>query len=85
MSIQECIDEYKRLSKIIFKKKQFLGKFSGGLYMSRYSGEVLRNCVRDLLKRRGLGEDDILIWNGNCNSRTMHWYVCSTFPFLRTH
>ena len=75
MSIEECIQEYRELSKVIFKKKRIRGKLSGGLYRARYHGSTLRNCVRGLLDRRGLRQDELLAWQADESDtqKKMHW------------
>ena len=57
MSVEDCIQEYHDLSKEIFGKGHFRGKWSKGLARSRYSGKRLRDCVRDLLERKNFGKD----------------------------
>ena len=71
MTVEECIEQYRSMSKIIFGKKQIRGRVSAGLWQSRYSGQRLRKCVEDLLVRRGHNRDlsmvretgkDVIAW-----------------------
>ncbi|MCJ1360595.1 MAG: hypothetical protein MMC33_010603 [Icmadophila ericetorum] len=50
MSVEDCIQAYKELSKIIFGKSSFRGRLSKGFWRERYSGEQICECVRVLLK-----------------------------------
>ena len=52
MSVEECIQKYHELSKMIFKKKHTRGKISHGLARPKYSGKRLRQCVSDLMKSK---------------------------------
>lgn len=57
MTVDECITRYEKLSKVIFGRKHMRSRITLGLAPARYSGKRLRNCVRTLLRDRGLGED----------------------------
>lgn len=59
LSIDECIDQYKLLSRAIFRKAHPVGKWTGGFVKERYSGELVRKFVVQLTKdtRPAQGED----------------------------
>ena len=76
MSLEECIQEYQTLSKVIFKKKRIRGRLSGGLARARYRGGRLRDCVKELLEKRKLRQDEPLVRNQtSSHSQEMHWSV----------
>ena len=53
MNTQECIQAYKDLSRVVFRKKRPRGRISHGLVQARYSGKRLEECVAKLLRDRG--------------------------------
>lgn len=57
MTVDECITQYEKLSRVIFGRKHIRSRITHGLAPARYSGKRLRNCVRTLLRDRELGED----------------------------
>ena len=61
MSVEECISEYKALSQRIFGKQSRTGFISFGLKKPRYSGDVLRKCVQDLLRKKKLDIDHRMV------------------------
>ena len=74
MSIGDCIVEYRKLSREVFKRKHMRGKFSGGLWKPRYHGSALRNCVRKLLLECKMSEDEKLNWKEeDLHTQRMHW------------
>jgi patatin-like phospholipase/acyl hydrolase len=73
MTLRECIDAYHGLSEAIFRKKHFRGKMTHGLSTSKFSGERLRRCICDLIKRRGFAED--LRMSSNDGSDRVAWSV----------
>ena len=50
LTVDECITQYEKLSKVVFGKKHFRGRLTHGLAPARYSGKGLRNCIRGLLQ-----------------------------------
>lgn len=64
LTVDECIERYERLSKIVFGKKHFRGRFTHGLAPAKYSGKGLRKCIQDSLRIRGLDEN-LLMKHGN--------------------
>lgn len=52
MSIDECMQQYKELSEVIFSKQRPLLKRIFGSDWSKYSGRRLQRAVEDLLKSR---------------------------------
>ena len=86
MSLEECIHEYDKLSKVIFKKKRIRGRLSGGLWRAKYYGGRLRDSVKQLLEKRKLLQDEPLVWNqSNIHSQKMHWLVTYTMFASRTY
>jgi hypothetical protein len=59
MDVGECIDTYTNMFKTIFGKKglpvNMLGRIKG-----RFDSIVLEECIRSILKQRGLSEDEPL-------------------------
>ena len=60
MTVAECIKQYEDLSKEIFGKSHIRATLTMRLGHAKYSGKRLRNCVRDLLKKRNLAEDHMM-------------------------
>jgi patatin-like phospholipase/acyl hydrolase len=52
MTVEECIEKYHQFSEKIFRKKRFHGKLTHGLSKTRYSGELLRQCVSELIESK---------------------------------
>lgn len=59
MSVDECIAEYKKLSPQIFTKLHHRLNIKGKL-QGRFDHEALERGVKELLKSRGFGEDELL-------------------------
>ena len=57
MSVDDCIEEYKALSRSIFSRRNLWGRFTAGLGQSRYSGDHLAVQIEDLILRRGFRAD----------------------------
>ena len=59
LGVDDCIDEYRRLSKQIFGKPNVLGKWTVGFVKPRYSGQLVRKFVIELISsaRKGHGEE----------------------------
>ena len=74
MTVDDCITQYQKLSKVVFGKKHFGGRITHGLAPARYSGKRLRNCVRELLRHRHLDED---LPMANQDDKVA-WYVPTT-------
>ena len=55
MNVKDCIEEYRKFSKEIFKRKQLLAM--GGFARSKYSGSKLESYIRNLVKRRRAKEN----------------------------
>jgi hypothetical protein len=61
MSVHECIDEYKRLARIIFKESRHLrGRISFGVWRERYSETVLSREITALIERRGRKASELM-------------------------
>ena len=71
MTVDECITQYEKLSKVIFGRKHLRGRMTRGLAPTKYSGERLRKCIRDLLRERQLDEN-LSMRHG---SDRVAWYV----------
>jgi hypothetical protein len=71
MSIDECIDEYKTLSRIIFREGRHLrGRISAGIWRERYSEEVLSRQITGLFTKRGRNAREMM-----SNQEYAHAYV----------
>lgn len=57
MTVDQCIEQYEALSKVIFGRKHFRGRLTFGLAPTRYSGKRLHNCVKSLLQDRQMDKD----------------------------
>ncbi|MCJ1265113.1 hypothetical protein MMC22_004988 [Lobaria immixta] len=57
MTVDECVEQYEELSKVIFGKKHFRGRITHGLAPARYSGKRMQNCIKKLLRERQLDEN----------------------------
>ena len=69
LDVEECIHEYRKLSKRIFGKPNSIGKWTVGLVKPRYSGQLVRRLVIELISqsREGHGEE-FLMENNNYDS-----------------
>jgi patatin-like phospholipase/acyl hydrolase len=61
MNIKDCIEEYRNLSKDIFKRKRLLAV--RGVAGSKYSGSKLECCVRGLVGRHRSKENLNMLFN----------------------
>ena len=52
MSVDECIEQYRVLSRQIFSEQRNIAKRVFGSDWSKYSGETLQKAVEDLLQLR---------------------------------
>ena len=52
MTVDECIEQYEKLSREIFGKPHFIGKQTGGFGTTKYSGRRLRELVVDLIESK---------------------------------
>ena len=59
MTVTECMDEYKSLSTKIFTKCRHRFTWRGQI-QGRFDHNTLEEGIRDLLRRRGLTEDELL-------------------------
>ena len=59
MDVDDCIDAYTDMFKVIFGKKG-LPVNAWGKIKGRFDSIVLEECVKSILKRRGLSEGDPL-------------------------
>ena len=57
MTVDECIDQYEKLSKDIFGHKHFRGRLTGGMGPAKYKGKRLDGCIRKTLRERHLDEN----------------------------
>lgn len=71
MTTEECIEQYEKLSKIVFGKKHMRARVTFGLAPARYSGNRLQKCIRDLLQARRLDEDLMMSHSPD----SVAWYV----------
>jgi len=55
MDVDECIDAYTSMFKTIFRKKGLPVKIWGSI-KGRFDSTVLEECIRKILKKRGLSE-----------------------------
>lgn len=59
LSVPECIEEYQKLSTSVFTKRRHRLNRKGQL-QGRFDHEALEEGIKDLLRRRGLSEDELL-------------------------
>jgi patatin-like phospholipase/acyl hydrolase len=59
LTVDECIDEYKKLSDKVFTKLHHRVKVNGNT-QGRFDHEALVVGVQDLLERKGLSKDELL-------------------------
>jgi hypothetical protein len=57
MSVDDCIKEYKTLSKSIFSRRTIWERLSGGISKRRYPGEDLSSQIENLIQQRGFRSD----------------------------
>lgn len=59
LDVDQCIDQYKKLSRKIFGKPNAIGRWTVGFVRPRYSGRKVRKFVVDLIREThgGSGED----------------------------
>jgi hypothetical protein len=57
MSVEECINAYRRMSATIFGRKHLRARFTGGLAPARYSGSRLEGCVKELMREHHVDEN----------------------------
>jgi hypothetical protein len=55
LDVDECIDQYRRLSQQIFGKPNSIGKWTAGLVKPRYSGKLVRRFVVELTRESTQG------------------------------
>ncbi|KAL8767060.1 MAG: hypothetical protein Q9194_006101 [Teloschistes cf. exilis] len=63
MTVDQCISQYEKLSKVIFGKKHLRGRITLGLAPARYSGKRLEKCIRGLLRSRDMDENMLMKQN----------------------
>jgi hypothetical protein len=75
MTVQECIKQYKGLSKQIFGKPHWLGKRTMGFGTTKYSGARLRKFVVNVMKqsKNALGPNHTM--EDDTHHKEIHWYV----------
>ena len=57
MTVDECIEQYEGLSKVVFGRKHLRGRITHGLAPAKYSGKNLQQWVQRLLQQRELNEN----------------------------
>lgn len=65
LNVDQCIDQYRRLSRQIFGQPNWIGKWSAGLVKPRYSGELVRRFVVDLIRQSQPGHGEELTMENN--------------------
>jgi hypothetical protein len=60
MTVQDCIDAYIRLSSVVFQRQHMSCITLSGKIKARYSSEVLKNAIKEVVKAQGLEEDALL-------------------------
>lgn len=71
MSVRECIVEYQKLSTSVFTKCQHRVNIWKRELQGRFDHKALEAGIKDLLRRRGLDEDELLKEpNGNPRCKT---------------
>ena len=97
MTVEECVNQYEKLSKKVFGKKHLRGRITHGLAPARYSGKRLQGCIRTLLRERQLDENlsmkheaDRVAWYAPAMLGIFHvlspaWLLPKTSPISLTH
>jgi hypothetical protein len=75
MTVQECIKQYKELSKQIFGKPHWLGKRTMGFGTSKYSGTRLRKFIVNVMKQSTNALDPDHTMEDDTHHKKIHWYV----------
>lgn len=59
MDVDECIQEYVGMFKTIFKRKTLIPIDRKGNVTARFDSEVLGQCIRSIVERRGLSGTEL--------------------------
>ena len=76
LNVDQCIAEYKKLSRAIFSKPHPIGKWTGGLMRERYSGDLVRKFVVQLTEEARPGHDgENLMMEHTPEEERVQWWV----------
>lgn len=64
MTLEECIQAYRDLSRNIFSNKHFRGRMTLGMAVPRYSGNRFQRHIQDLIRSRNI-ESAVAMDGGN--------------------
>ncbi|KAF5001971.1 hypothetical protein FDECE_10773 [Fusarium decemcellulare] len=79
MRVADCIEEYEKLSCSVFTKTRHRVNWSGKV-QGRYDHVALEEGIKDLLRRRGLQEDELMKegdGDPRCKTLTLGRFVCA--------
>lgn len=74
LSVPECIEEYQKLSTTVFTKRRHRMNRKAQI-QGRFDHEALEEGIKDLLRRRGLSEDELL--KDSSQETRCKTFVCS--------
>ena len=77
MTVDECIQQYEKLSEVVFGKKHLRSRITRGLAPTKYSGKRLQRCIQSLLRARELDENMPMIGEAD----KIAWYVRNAAEF----
>lgn len=80
MSVEECISEYKTLSSKVFTKVRSRLSFTGNIH-GRFDHEALEESLKDLLRRLGLSENELLKQKCESKCKVYVFYPVSSCQF----
>ena len=75
LDVDQCIEQYRVLSREIFGKPSSLGKWTVGFVRPRYSGRLVRKFVIDLIKRSQPGHGENLMMEDASGDGGVHCSV----------
>lgn len=75
LDVDKCIDQYQILSRQIFSKPNSLGKWTVGFVRPRYSGQLVRSFVIDLIQQSRGGDGEDLMMEDNHGGSGVHCSV----------
>jgi hypothetical protein len=75
LNVDECIDQYRRLSRQIFGQPNAIGKWTAGFAKPRYSGELVRRFVVELIRQSQPGHGEELMMEDNHGDDGVHCSV----------
>lgn len=86
LDVDECIDQYQRLSRQIFSKPNSIGKWTAGLFHPRYSGKLLTRFVIELTRKSAQPRgENLTMENTRGDNGVQCSVVCHELEKFRPH